>query len=147
MPNIIEITDFASPELDVFARLTEAQLRNRRNPEKGLFLAESPKVIAHALDAGYHPVSLLMERRQITGPARDLVARCGDIPVYTADRDLLAGLTGFQLTRSVLCAMHRPPAAQCRGAVRRRPPGGRPGKHRGPHQRRRRLPLGSSPAH
>lgn len=79
MPNIIEITDFASPELDVFARLTEAQLRNRRNPEKGLFLAESPKVIAHALDAGYHPVSLLMERRQITGPARDLVARCGEV--------------------------------------------------------------------
>ena len=122
MPNIIEITDFASPELDVFARLTEAQLRNRRNPEKGLFLAESPKVIAHALDAGYHPVSLLMERRQITGPARDLVARCGDIPVYTADRDLLAGLTGFQLTRSVLCAMHRPrlPSVEalCAGARR-----------------------------
>lgn len=122
MPNIIEITDFASPELDVFARLTEAQLRNRRNPEKGLFLAESPKVIAHALDAGYHPVSLLMERRANHRSGPGLVARCGEIPVYTADRDLLAGLTGFQLTRSVLCAMHRPrlPSVEalCAGARR-----------------------------
>jgi tRNA G18 (ribose-2'-O)-methylase SpoU len=108
MSNIIEITDFTSPELDVFARLTEAQLRSRREPEKGMFIAESCKVIAHALDAGYEPVSLLMERRQITGQACNLIARCGDIPVYTADRDLLEGLTGFALTRGVLCAMRRP---------------------------------------
>lgn len=108
MANIIEITDFAAPELDVFARLTEAQLRSRREQEKGIFIAESPKVINCALNAGYAPISLLMERRQIDGPARKLVARCGEIPVYTADRDLLAGLTGFALTRGVLCAMRRP---------------------------------------
>ena len=108
MANIIEITDFASPELDVFARLTEGQLRSRREPSKGVFIAESAKVIGHALDAGYQPLSLLMERRQIDGPARDIIARCGDVPVYTADRDLLAGLTGYQLTRGVLCAMRRP---------------------------------------
>ncbi len=108
MPNIIEITDFAAPELDVFARLTEAQLRSRREPAKGLFLAESPKVIGHALDAGYEPVSLLTERKHIEGQARDILARCGNVPVYTADSDLLAGLTGYQLTRGVLCAMRRP---------------------------------------
>lgn len=108
MPNIIEITDFAAPELDVYARLTEAQLRNRREREKGLFIAESPKVIGYALDAGCQPVSLLMERRQIEGPARVIIARCGEIPVYTADRELLAGLTGYELTRGVLCAMRRP---------------------------------------
>lgn len=106
--NIIEITDFAAPELDVFARLTEAQLRSRRAPEKGLFIAESLKVIAHALDAGYEPVSFLMERRQITGQAHDLLTRCGTVPVYTADRAVLAELTGFPLTRGVLCAMRRP---------------------------------------
>ena len=108
MPNIIEITDFAAPELDVFARLTEAQLRSRRNEEKGMFIVESPKVIGHALDAGYMPVSLLMERRQMEGPAREIVARCGDVPIYTADREVLAELTGFELTRGVLCAMRRP---------------------------------------
>lgn len=109
MPNIIEITDFAAPELDTFARLTEAQLRNRREQEKGLFIAESPKVIERALNAGYEPVSLLMERRHITGQAEDIIDRCGDIPVYTADRELLAGLTGFELTRGILCAMRRRP--------------------------------------
>lgn len=109
MPNIIEITDFAAPELDAFARLTEAQLRNRREQEKGLFIAESPKVIERALNAGYEPVSLLMERRHITGQAEDIIDCCGDIPVYTADRDLLAGLTGFELTRGILCAMRRRP--------------------------------------
>lgn len=122
MPNIIEITDFAQPELDVFARLTEAQLRNRLEPEKGVFIAESPKVIARALDAGYEPVSLLMERKHIDGQARDIIARCGDIPVYTGDGDLLAGLTGYQLTRGVLCAMRRPrlPSVEelCAGARR-----------------------------
>lgn len=108
MPNIIEISDLFSPELDVYARLTQAQLRNRLEPEKGVFIAESPKVIARALDAGYQPLSLLMERRQITGPAADILTRCGDAPVYTADRETLATLTGYQLTRGVLCAFHRP---------------------------------------
>ena len=108
MPNIIEISDLSSPELDVYARLTQAQLRNRLEPEKGVFIAESPKVIGRALDAGYQPLSLLMERRQITGPAADILTRCGDAPVYTADRETLASLTGYQLTRGVLCAFHRP---------------------------------------
>ena len=108
MPNIIEISDLSSPELDVYARLTQAQLRNRLEPEKGVFIAESPKVIARALDAGYQPLSLLMERRQITGPAADNLTRCGEAPVNTADRETLATLTGYQLTRGVLCAFHRP---------------------------------------
>lgn len=108
MPNIIEITDFHAPELDPYARLTQNQLRNRLEPEKGIFIAESPKVIDRALDAGYKPVSLLMERKQITGPAADILSRCGDAPVYTADREMLAELTGFELTRGVLCAFHRP---------------------------------------
>ena len=108
MPVIHEITDLTAPELDIYARLTQAQLRNRLEPEKGVFIAESPKVISRALDAGYEPVSLLMERRQITGPAAEILTRCGDAPVYTADRELLAGLTGFELTRGVLCAFRRP---------------------------------------
>lgn len=108
MPNIIEITDFTSPELDVFARLTEAQLRNRLEPEKGIFIAESPKVIRRALDAGYEPLSLLMERKHIEGQGREVIDRCGDLPVYTGDSDLLAGLTGYQVTRGILCAMRRP---------------------------------------
>lgn len=108
MPNIQEITDFSSPALEVFARLTETQLRNRLEPEKGIFIAESPKVIARALDAGYEPVSFLMERRHIEGQARGLLVRCGHVPVYTADGSLLAGLTGYRLTRGVLCAMRRP---------------------------------------
>lgn len=108
MPNIIEITNFHAPELDPYARLTQNQLRNRLEPEKGIFIAESPKVIDRALDAGYKPVSLLMERKQITGPAAGILSRCGDAPVYTADREMLAELTGFELTRGVLCAFHRP---------------------------------------
>ncbi len=108
MPNIIEITDFHAQELDPYARLTQNQLRNRLEPEKGIFIAESPKVIDRALDAGYKPVSLLMERKQITGPAAGILSRCGDAPVYTADRELLAELTGFELTRGVLCAFRRP---------------------------------------
>ena len=108
MPNIIEITDFHAPELDPYARLTQNQLRNRLEPEKGIFIAESPKVIDRALDAGYKPVSLLMERKQITGPAAGILSRCGDAPVYTADREMLAALTGFELTRGVLCAFRRP---------------------------------------
>ncbi|MBP3508815.1 TrmH family RNA methyltransferase [Oscillibacter sp.] len=120
MPNIIEVSDLAAPELDVFARLTEAQLRNRLEAEKGVFIAESPKVIGRALDAGYEPVSLLMERKHIDG--QDIIARCGDIPVYTADREVLADLTGYALTRGVLCAMRRPslPSVEelCAGARR-----------------------------
>lgn len=108
MPNIIEITDFHAPELDPYARLTQNQLRNRLEPEKGIFIAESPKVIDRALDAGYKPVSLLMERKQITGPAAGILSRCVDAPVYTADREMLAELTGFELTRGVLCAFRRP---------------------------------------
>ena len=108
MPNIIEITDFHAPELDPYARLTQNQLRNRLEPEKGIFIAESPKVIDRALDAGYKPVSLLMERKQITGPAAGILSRCGDAPVYTADREMLAELTGFELTRGVLCGFRRP---------------------------------------
>ena len=108
MLHIIEVTDLAAPELDVYARLTEAQLRNRLEPDKGVFIAESPKVIATALDAGYEPLSLLMERRHIEGDAQPILARCGGIPVYTAERETLARLTGFELTRGVLCAMRRP---------------------------------------
>ena len=108
MAHIVEITDFSAPELDVFARLTEAQLRSRLEPEKGIFIAESPKVIDRALNAGYEPVSLLTERKHIAGQAAPIIARCPEIPVYTADSDLLKQLTGYELTRGVLCAMHRP---------------------------------------
>ena len=108
MPTIIEITDLSDPALDVFARLTENQLRSRLEPEKGVFIAESPKVIERALDAGAVPFALLMERRKIDGPARDILARCGGAPVYTADREVLAQLTGYTLTRGVLAAFHRP---------------------------------------
>ena len=108
MPNIVEITDLSAPELDVYARLTEAQLRSKLEPEKGVFIAESPKVIGTALDAGYRPLSFLMERRQIDGPAAEVLARCPDVTVYTADRRVLEQLTGYALTRGVLCAMRRP---------------------------------------
>ena len=122
MPNIIEITDFSAPELDVYARLTEAQLLNRFAPAKGLFIAESPKVIHRALDGGCKPVSLLMERKDIDGSAAEIIARCPDIPVFTADEELLCKLTGYHLTRGVLCAMRRPALptveALCAGANR-----------------------------
>lgn len=122
MANVIEITDFSAPELDVYARLTEAQLLNRFEPAKGMFIAESPKVIHRALDAGCQPVSLLMERKDITGAAREILQRCPEVPVYTADEELLCNLTGYHLTRGVLCAMRRPPlpTAQqlCAGASR-----------------------------
>lgn len=108
MPHIIEITDFHAPELDPYARLTERQLLNRDKPEKGLFIAESPKVIERALDAGCVPVSLLLERKHIAGEARSIIERCGDIPVYTADFTVLTQLTGFNLTRGALCLMRRP---------------------------------------
>ena len=109
MPNIIEIKDFSAPELDIYARLTEAQLLNRFEPEKGLFIAESPKVIERALDGGYEPVSVLLEIKHIEGEAKDILSRCGDIPVFTAEFDVLTQLTGFQLTRGMLCAMRRKP--------------------------------------
>ena len=122
MANVIEITDFSAPELNVYARLTEAQLLNRFEPAKGMFIAESPKVIHRALDGGYEPVSLLMERKDITGAAREVIARCPGIPVYTADEELLCNLTGYHLTRGVLCAMRRPglPTVEdiCAGAAR-----------------------------
>ena len=122
MATIIEVTDLSMPELEPFTRLTEAQLRNRLEPEKGIFIAESPKVILRALDAGYEPVSLLMEHRQLTGQGSGVLARCAGIPVYTASRELLAELTGYPLTRGVLCAMRRPklPSVEelCAGARR-----------------------------
>ena len=108
MPNIIEITDFLAPELDIYARLTEVQLLNRFEPEKGLFIAESPKVIQRALDAGCIPVSMLVEDKHIEGEAKELIDACGDVPVYTASFDVLTQLTGFKLTRGMLCAMRRP---------------------------------------
>ena len=108
MPNIIEITNISSPELDCYTRLTQAQLRNKLEPEKGIFIAESPKVIERALDAGYEPVSLLSEKKHIYTQAKDIIARCGDVPVYTAELTVLEQLTGFKLTRGMLCAMRRP---------------------------------------
>lgn len=107
MPKIIEIKDFDAPELDIFARLTEAQLMHCFEPLGGMFIAESPKVIDRALDAGYEPVSLLMEGKHIEGQAKDVIARCPGVPVFTSDLQTLTKLTGFQLTRGVLCAMKR----------------------------------------
>ncbi len=109
MMNLIEITDFNAPELDVYARLTEAQLLNRFEPKKAMFIAESPKVIMRALDAGCVPVSLLVERSHINAEAREAIDACGDVPVFTAPLEVLTQLTGFQLTRGMLCAMKRPP--------------------------------------
>ena len=108
MSNIIEITDFFAPELDIYARLTEAQLLNRHEPDKGLFIAESPKVIERALDAGYEPISILVEKKHIQTQAKDIISRCNNIPVFTADFNILTQLTGFALTRGMLCAMRRP---------------------------------------
>ena len=105
---IIEINLLSHPGVEVFATLTEAQLRNRLEPQKGIFIAESPKVIHVALNAGYEPLALLCERKHIEGDAASLIERCGDIPVYTGERELLASLTGYTLTRGVLCAMRRP---------------------------------------
>ena len=109
MNKIIEIKDFNAPELDVYARLSEVQLLNREFPEKGLFIAESPKVIERALDAGYEPVSCLMEKRHIEGEGRPILERIGGVPVFCAEFDVLTQLTGFKLTRGMLCAMKRKP--------------------------------------
>lgn len=122
MANIIEITDFTAPELDVYARLTEVQLLHLYEPDGGIFIAESPKVVERALDAGCVPMSILVERKHVEGQAKAIIERCGDIPVYTAEFDVLTQLTGFQLTRGMLCAMHRPDfpsvEAVCAGARR-----------------------------
>ena len=116
------ITDFSAPELDIYARLTENQLVNRADPENALFVAESPLVIGRALDAGCEPVSFLMERKHIAGKGAALLARCPDVPVYAAELDVLTQLTGFHLTRGMLCAMRRPqprdPAALLQTAAR-----------------------------
>ena len=124
MPELhfVEITDFAAPELDVYARLTEAQLLNKDKLSEGLFIAESPKVIERALDAGYEPVSFLAEKALIRGETERVLMRCKEIPIYTAEFDLLTQLTGYKLTRGMLCAMRRPPLPTveevCAGAKR-----------------------------
>ncbi len=119
---VFTVSDFNAPELDVYARLTENQLINRENPEEGMFIAESPKVIERALDGGYEAVSFLMETKHVEGEGRDILARCPDVPVYTAELDVLTQLTGFKLTRGMLCAMRRKelPKAEdiCSGATR-----------------------------
>ena len=108
MPNIIKITDINAPELDIFVRLTGAQLRNKLEPEKGLFIAESPTVIEVALNSGCEPIALLTEDRLINTAVANIISRIGDIPIYTAKRDVLRNITGFELTRGALCAMRRP---------------------------------------
>ena len=122
MAHVIPITDFAAPELDVYARLTEAQLLNHHQLPQAMFIAESPNVILRALDAGYEPVSLLMETRHVDGQAAPVIARCGDVPVFVSTLEVLTQLTGFQLTRGVLCAMARKPEPDletvCRSARR-----------------------------
>ncbi len=122
MARIIEIQDFSAPELDIFARFSEAQLLNREHPEAGMFIAESPKVVERALNSGCEPIALLVEDRHVDGQAAEVIARCGDVPVFAAPFDVLTQLTGFQLTRGVLCAMRRKPLpsveAVCRGARR-----------------------------
>ena len=107
MYDLIEITDFNAPELDIYARLTEAQLMNRFDPSNAMFIAESPKVIDRALDAGYQPVSILVEKSRMVGESLKVIHRCGNIPVYTAEMDVLTQLTGYRLTRGLLCAMRR----------------------------------------
>ena len=122
MANVIEITDFTAPELDVYARLSEGQLLNRAEPENGMFIAESPRVIERALDAGCVPVSFLSEDRHIEKEAKEILERCGEILAYVASFDVLTQLTGYKLTRGMLCAMYRPrlrtPEEVCQGARR-----------------------------
>ncbi len=122
MPNIIELTDLSAPELDIYARLSEPQLLHYFEPDSGIFIAESPTVIKLALDAGYEPLSILLESAHIERQAKDIISRCGDIPVFTAKFDLLTQLTGFKLTRGALCAMRRKPLPEvfeiCKNARR-----------------------------
>ena len=108
MSNIIEITDFNAPELDIYARYTEVQLLSRHYPEKGLFIAESPLVIERALNAGCEPISCLVEKKHLDTQAKGIIERVGDVPIYTAEFDILTELTGYPLTRGMLCAMRRP---------------------------------------
>ena len=119
---VVEISSLSHPGVEIFCTLTEAQLRNRIEPDKGIFIVESPKVIERALDAGYEPLAILCEHKHITGDASDIIERCGNVPVYTGSRELLATLTGYVLTRGVLCAMRRPAvrsmAEVCREARR-----------------------------
>ena len=117
MINFIEVTDIRIPELDVYARLTEAQLAQTPGPKHGLFIAESPKVIARALDAGCKPVSLLVEKNLLGGETLDILQRCEGIPVYIGENAVLAQLTGYKLTRGLLCAMERPPLRQAEEVV------------------------------
>ena len=144
MNKIIEITDLNFPELDVYARLTEAQLRTRMETERGVFIAESPKVIELALNAGCVPLSFLMERRHLQGQGAPLMERCPGIPVYTADRDVLASLTGYALTRGILCAMQRPELQKAE-ASRWFAADCCTGRHCGLHQYGRDFPLGCRP--
>lgn len=120
--HIIQLTSLNQPGVEIYSTLTETQLRNKLHPEQGIFIAESPKVIRVALEAGFTPLSLLCEKRHITGDAADIIAQCGDITVYTGERELLARLTGYTLTRGVLCAMRRPQPRSveevCKGATR-----------------------------
>ena len=122
MSNIIEITDFSSSELDIYARLNETQLLHFYEPENGIFIAESPKVIERALNAGYIPISFLLEKKHIEGEAKEILARCNGVPMYTANLDILTKITGFPLTRGVLCAMYRHTLPQiediCKNATR-----------------------------
>ena len=122
MPRIIEVRDLDIPELEVYARLTETQLRSRVDPEKGIFIAETAKVVTLALEAGYQPVSLLMDRRRLEGQGRAILEKCGQVPVYIGERELLSRLTGYTLTRGILCAMRRPRPRTaeevCSGAAR-----------------------------
>ncbi len=122
MADIREITDFSAPELDIYARRSEVQLLNRQEPQQGIFIAESPKVIERALDAGYEPISLLASSHDLEGQAAGILARCSGVPVYTAPFEVLTQLTGFQLTRGLLCAMRRKPLPAletiCRGVRR-----------------------------
>lgn len=148
MAQVIEIHDFSDPALDVYARATENQLVNRADPANALFIAESPLVIGRALDAGCVPVSFLMEPQHITGKGAEILGRCDpDLPVYTASLEVLTQLTGFHLTRGMLCAMRRPPlpsvAEVCAGARAHR----RTGKRDEPHQRGRHFPLRGRPGH
>ena len=143
MPTIIPITDFAAPELDIYARLTENQLLNRADPANALFVAESPLVIGRALDAGCTPVSFLMETKHINGKGAEILARCpADIPVYAAELEVLTQLTGFHLTRGMLCAMRRP-KLPCPGGgdLRQVPADRRAGKRDEPYQHWRHLPF------
>jgi tRNA G18 (ribose-2'-O)-methylase SpoU len=107
MSNMIEIKDFHASELDVYARLSEVQLLNKEKPEEGLFIAESPKVIERALDAGYEPVSILVEKKNLKGETLELLERLGEIPVYVAESEVISQMTGFNMTRGALCAMRR----------------------------------------